>query len=96
MTDVQQRSIAAGFLHALQTTPALYQEWNAIPKDDAVAIGALIQKTMGLAQAPSVDDLNAMAAYVDKNLGDQVKALQASNPDMPSHVGSMFLMQQNS
>jgi hypothetical protein len=96
MTDVQQRAIAAGFLHALQTTPALFQEWNAIPKDDASAIGALIQKTMGLTQAPSSSDLHAMAAHIDASLGDQVNALRASNPDAPSHVGEVFLTQQNS
>jgi len=96
MTDVQQRATAAGFLHALQTTPALFQEWNAIPKDNYAAIGALIQKTMGLTQAPSKDDLNAMATYIDKSLGAQVGALRASNPETPSHVGVLVLMQQNS
>jgi hypothetical protein len=95
MTDVQQRAIAAGFLHALQTTPALYQEWNATPKDDYAAIGALIQKSMGLAQAPTKDDLNAMAAYIDKSLGEQVSALRASNPGAPSHVGMVVLTQQS-
>lgn len=95
MTDVQQRAVAAGFLHALQTTPALFKEWNAIAKDDNVAIGALIQKTMGLTQAPSKDDLHAMAAYIDSNLGDQVQALRQTHPETPAHVGVVTLMQQN-
>lgn len=96
MTDVQQRAIAAGFLHALHTTPALFTEWNAIPKDDAVAIGALIQKTMGLTSAPAKADLDAMATYIDAHLGDQVAAFRKSNPQAPSHVGEIFLTQQNS
>jgi hypothetical protein len=96
MNDVQQRAVAAGFLHALQTTPALFEEWNAIPKTDDVAIGALIQKTMGLTQAPSKDDLTAMATHIDKNLGDQVNAIQSTFKAAPSHVGLVYVMQQNS
>jgi len=96
MTDVQRRATAAGFLHALQTTPELYTEWNAISKTDYAAIGALIQKTMGLAQAPSVEDLHAMAQYIDAHLGAQVSAIQAANADAPSHVGFITGMQQNS
>jgi len=96
MTDVQQRATAAGFLHALQTTPALFNEWNAISKDDDAAIGALIQKTMGLSSAPTKADLHAMAAYIDAHLGEQVTALRQSNPQAPSHVGEIFMMQQNS
>ncbi len=95
MTDVQQRATAAGFLHALHTTPALYTEWNAIAKDNYAAIGALIQKTMGLAQAPSKDDLTAMATYIDAHLGDEVTALRASKPEAPAHVGFIAVMQQN-
>ncbi len=96
MTDVQQRAIAAGFLHALHTTPALFNEWNAIPKDDDVAIGALVQKTMGLSSAPTKADLTAMATYIDASLGEQVQAFRQSHPQAPSHVGDIFLMQQNS
>lgn len=95
MNDVQQRATAAGFLHALQTSPALFAEWNAIPKDDYAAIGSLVQRSMGLAQAPSKDDLYAMATYVDAHLNDQLNALRASNPSTPSHVGGFVLMQQS-
>lgn len=96
MTDVQRRAIAAGFLHALQTTPALMNEWMSTPQHDSGAIGSLIQKTMGLAQAPNKDDLHAMAAYVDASLGEHVKAVQAQHPQAPSHVGFLFMTQQNS
>jgi hypothetical protein len=92
MTDVQRRAIAAGFLHALQSTPELVAEWNKIPKTDVAAMGALIQKTMGLSQAPSRDDLHAMEQYVDKSLGEQTSALQEAHP----HTVGYFLTQQNS
>jgi len=96
MTDVQRRAIAAGFLHALQTTPELYSEWTSTNKSDDAAVGALIQKTMGLTSAPSKDDLHAMAQYIDAQLGAQVQQIQASNASAPSHVGFIFVMQQNS
>ncbi len=91
MTDVQRRATAAGFLHALQTTPELVAEWSKIPKTDDAAMGALIQKTMGLAQAPSKDDLHAMEQYVDKALGEQAADLQETH----AHVVGFFLTQQN-
>jgi hypothetical protein len=94
MTDVQQKAVAAGFLHALQVTPALYQEWQGIAKDNYAAIGALIQKTMGLATAPSADDLHAMAAYIDAHLQAQVAQMQEADPNAPRHVGYLVLTTQ--
>jgi hypothetical protein len=96
MNEVQRRAIAAGFLHAMQTTPALYSEWSNTNQSDDAAVGALIQKTMGLTQAPSKDDLHAMAQYIDGQLGAQVKSIQASNAGAPSHVGFIYVMQQSS
>lgn len=95
MTSVQHRAIAAGFLHALQTTPALFQQWNALAKDDDAAIGALVQETCGLAAQPSKSDIESMAGYIDAHLKDQVAQL-SSVADAPSHVGFIFLMQQTS
>lgn len=96
MNDLQQRATAVAFLHALQNSAELYNEWMSIPKDDDKAIGALVQRTLGLAQAPDCDDLHAMARYVDAELQTQVASFQQSNPNAPRHVGVMFLMQQNS
>ncbi len=96
MTDTQHRAIAAGFLHALHTTPALFAEWNTIPKDNASAIGALIQKTMGLSQAPTTADIQAMAKYIDAQLQSQVDSIKSLHADAPHNVGFLILMQQNS
>lgn len=96
MTDTQRRAVAAGFLHALQTSPDVYQEWSGIAKDNYAAIGALVQKTIGLSQAPSRDDIVAMAQYIDSHLQEHVTAIQAQHDDAPHHVGFMVLMQQNS
>ncbi len=95
MNDLQHRSTAVAFLHALQNSPELYNEWMAIKKDDDKAIGALVQRTLGLAQAPDHDDLHAMASYIDSHLQSQVASFQQSNPNAPRHVGLVFLMQQN-
>ena len=96
MTETQQRAIAAGFLHALETSPDLYHEWQAIAKDNLDAIGALVQKTMGLQTAPTKSDLDAMANYVDAALKSNVASIQAANANAPRHVGFIvFLMQQN-
>jgi hypothetical protein len=96
MTDTQRRAVAAGFLHALSADPQLAQEWLSTPKDDSAAIGALIQKSMGLSQAPSSDDLHAMANYVESHLKSHAEAVQAVHPNAPRNVGFILLMQQNS
>ncbi len=96
MTTTQRRAVAAGFLHALQTSPDVYQEWSGIAKDDYAAIGALVQKTMGLSAAPTQDDIVAMAQYIDSNLQQHVDAIKAQHLDAPHHVGFMAMMQQNS
>ncbi len=96
MNDSQRRAVAAGFLHALQTTPDLYQEWSGIAKDDYSAIGALIQKSMGLSEAPTRDDITAMAQYIDAHLQDHVEAIKAQHDEPSHHVGYIALMQQNS
>ncbi len=93
MNDVARRAVAAGFLHALQTTPALFEEWMKTSKDDAAAIGALVARTFGLAQIPDADDLHAMAHHIAEHLSSSVSALQAANAAAPKTVGFVFLMQ---
>ena len=95
MNETQRRAVAVGFLHALQTTPDVYNEWIAIPKDDDAAIGALIQKTMSLSAAPDADDIHAMAKYIDSHLQQHVDAIKADHDDAPHHVGFVFMTQQN-
>ena len=95
MTDTQRRAVAAGFLHALQSSPEVYNEWSGIKKDDYGAIGALIQKTVGLAQQPTQDDIHAMAKYIDSHLQEHVAAIKAEHDDAPRHVGFVAAMQQS-
>ena len=95
MNEISRRGAAVAFLHVLQTTPDVYAEWMDLAKDDPAAVGALIQRTLGLAQAPDGDDLRAMALYIDERLQAQVAELQQSNPNAPRHVGLVFLMQQS-
>ncbi len=93
MNDVARRAVAAGFLYALQTTPALFDEWMKIAKDDAAAIGALVARTLGLAQVPTAEDLHAMAHHVAEYLSGTVAEIQAANANAPITVGFFFLMQ---
>ncbi len=93
MNDVARRAVAAGFLHALQTTPALFDEWMKTPKDDSAAIGALVAWTIGLAQVPDTDDLHAMAHHVAEQLSGMVSEIQAAHAGAPKTVGFFFVMQ---
>ncbi len=93
MNDVARRAVAAGFLHALQTTPALFDEWMKIAKDDTAAIGALVARTLGLAQVPTAEDLHAMAHHVEAHLSGMVAEIQAANANAPKTVGFFVFMQ---
>jgi hypothetical protein len=95
MNDIQQRATAAGFLHALHTSPEVYKEWSDAKQDDHAAVGKLVQKTVGLADAPGKSDLEAMAKYIDGHLKTEVGAFHAAHPAAPHHVGAVFLMQQS-
>ena len=94
MNDIQRRAVAAGFVHALTCSREALEEWSRLPKSDAAAVGAFIQKTLGLAAAPSTDDLEAMSSYVQSDLQAQVKSVQAQDVDVVNHTGSFMMMQQ--
>jgi hypothetical protein len=96
MTETQHKAVAAGFVHALHADKNVAREWLATAKDDHAAVGALIQKTVGLASAPSKEDLHAMANYVESDLKEHTSAIQAAHPDAPRNVGFILIMQQNS
>ena len=93
MTPSQCRATAAGFLHLLKTTPDVYNEWLATPKDDSTAICALIGRTLGLAEAPTELDLETMAKYTDAALTSDIRELLESDDRTPRHVGIIYLVQ---
>jgi 23S rRNA maturation-related 3'-5' exoribonuclease YhaM len=95
MTEVQRQATAAGFLHALHKSPEVFKEWTAAKKDDYATLGKLIQKSVGLAETPSVDDIHAMAKHVDANLKDEAAAFHAAHPQAEHLVGSIAFMQQS-
>lgn len=95
MTESQRHAVAAGFLHILHVHHDVYERWIKIPKDDAPAIGKLIQEEMGLAKAPDKADLDAMAAYIDAHLKEQTEAIRHTNSNAPHHVGFLVLTQQS-
>lgn len=95
MTDVQRRATAAGFLHVLHASPEVYNEWSPIKKDDYAALGKLIQKSVGLRETPSPEDIHAMATYVDAHLKDEAATFHQAHVDAPHHVGTFAMMQQD-
>ncbi|MHB8147617.1 MAG: hypothetical protein ACYDGM_10220 [Vulcanimicrobiaceae bacterium] len=95
MKDIQRRAVAAGFVHALAQSRETLAEWSRLPKSDAAAVGAFIQKTIGLASAPSAEDLSAMSSYVQSDLQSQVKSVQAQDADVVNHTGIIVLTQQS-
>lgn len=88
MATVQQGAIAAGFLHAL-SDPGVLADWQNA-KSDTSKLCALIQKTLGLAQAPSASDLAAMRDYAEKNLQNEHADLLENQPSGPHLVGEGY------
>jgi hypothetical protein len=94
--ELQRKAAAAGFLHALTQSQQTFSDWMKTPKDDHEAIGGLVQRTLGLSQKPTKDDLTAMAQHVSTNLQAQVQQVQAQDANVPKHVGLVLFMQQDS
>lgn len=96
MTETQHKAVVAGFFHALKTSPDVFGEWMNTNKDDHHAVGALVQKTLGLAATPSPSDLDAMAKHADEHLQPQIQAIKEQREGVPSHVGMFVVTQQSS
>ena len=95
MTETQHKAVVAGFFHALKTSPDVFAEWMKTKKDDHHAIGALVQKTLGLASAPSSSDIDAMAKHADAHLQPQIAEIKKEHEGVPSHVGMFAVTQQS-
>ena len=95
MTESQHKGVVAGFLHVLKTSPDVFNDWMKTPKDDHQAVGALVQRTLGLAAAPSRSDMEAMAKHADEALKPQITELKEKHEGVPTHVGMFFASQQS-
>ncbi len=95
MNDIQRRAVSAGFIHALSQSREVLGEWSKISKTDRAAVGGFIQKTLGLAAAPTAEDLSAMSSYVQSDLQQQVSAVVEKDADVANHVGGFTMMQQS-
>ena len=92
MNSDQIKAHAAGFLHALAVSPALAAQWRGDLSNDDRA--AMIGQHLGLAQAPSASDLQAMAKHASAiNLPDAI-APQA-NPPHPAPAVKVLLATQS-
>jgi hypothetical protein len=88
MNQDQIKAHAAGFLHSLATNPTLAAQYQGAPSDEERA--QILGQHLGLAQAPSAGDLQAMAQYAGANLQDAVA--QAS---LPADTVKMILSTQS-
>ncbi len=91
MATTKQKAIAAGFLHALRD-PQVFSKWQAA-KQDPDKLRGLVKDTMGLDQAPTVDDMNAMKTHAESALKPEHEALLKEQPNAPHAVGFGFTMQ---
>jgi len=96
VNEIQRKAAAAGFLHALQQSPETFNTWLKSPKGDHEQMGSLIQKTLGLEQKPTKDDIAAMGQHVSGHLVDQAQKVQALHADVPRSVGNIIGTQQDS
>jgi hypothetical protein len=77
MNEIQQKAAVAGFIHALRHSPAVRDEWFEIRKTrDWTSLRGLIGRTVGLAQAPTEEELNAMSRHAQAHLMPQLTELQ--------------------
>jgi DNA-binding GntR family transcriptional regulator len=88
MNPDQTKAHAAGFLHALAIDPDLAARWQAnIPNAERAQ---MIAQHLGLAEAPSEGDLQAMTDYATTHLSDAVAKAT------PSGVTAMSILTQQS
>jgi hypothetical protein len=95
MTDVQRQATAAGFLHVLQQSPEVFNEWDKVKKDDYAALGHLVRKTVGLSETPNKDDIQAMAKHIAARLKDETAKFHQAHAGVEHHVGTIAMMQQS-
>ncbi|MFN2528339.1 MAG: hypothetical protein ABR584_06435 [Candidatus Baltobacteraceae bacterium] len=97
MTPEQHEGVVAGFLHLLDRSDTVRQQWLSAVQENAqkpaeqrsAALAALVQKTLGLAQTPSPGDMQKMLAHANTVLADRVANIKAHG-DVPRTVGSIF------
>ncbi len=63
MNPTQQKAVAAGFIQALYEDKNVRDAWVTCMKNKWAGLGALIQATLGLKEAPTDADIAAMRAY---------------------------------
>lgn len=88
MDEIAQHGVVAGFLHVLSTHPEVFAGWQQCERNHG-AIGAFVQKTMGLASPPSAQELESMSKYSQQSLKPQIAAVQslASTPSSMISLG---------
>jgi hypothetical protein len=77
MNNIQRRAVVAGFIHALKESPDVRDKWTLIfSTRDWRGLRILIGETLGLAETPSEEDLEAMRIHSLDRLMHQLEELQ--------------------
>lgn len=90
MNDDQRKGAAAGFMHVLKHSPAVFEKWDAGDPHDAQSMGKLVQESLGLKEQPDHDDLTAMAAHAKEHLKTDLDELQTRSKGVPKTVGNVY------
>ena len=76
MQDIQHKAAVAGFIHALYVSKPYRDKWADIRvRRDWAAMRALIAETVGLAQTPNEEDLEAMRVHSERTLMPRLEEL---------------------
>jgi hypothetical protein len=94
VNNQQIKNVAAGFLHALQTSPETYAQWAAIEPNDTAKYASTIQNAMHLATAPTASDMEAMDGYLHDHLQDELKGFVAKH-ELPPRTRLLCMLKQN-
>ncbi len=77
MNNIQCQAVVAGFIYALKESPEVRDKWIRIySARDWPGLRVLIGETLGLAEAPSEEELEAMRIHSWDRLMHQLEELQ--------------------
>lgn len=93
MHTLSPEQLTIDFLAAMRATPALFDEWARTPNRDAAALGALVGRTLRLAENPDTETLREMAALMDTALRVDASRVTQADTGTPAAVGFFVAMQ---
>ncbi|MDE2570930.1 MAG: hypothetical protein KGM44_00215 [bacterium] len=81
MTNDELHELATRYLGHLMTNPQARAEYTAVDKSDYSAIAQLVQKHLGLPQAPTKDDVRGMLQHGEELVKPLLDAMKQHSPE---------------